>query len=180
MAIFIDGGYMNSLLSKNFSGAHIDYAKFAQWISYDFRLLRAYFYDCDPYMSSPPTDEETKRFKRKQSFFSKILRIPCFEVKKGRVVDRGRDNYGNVIAIQKQIDVLLAVDLLKLSWKRIIACAAIVTGDSDFVPAIQAAKEEGVCIRLVHGPDGTYHRNLWEVADERLEIKRALIEQIRL
>ena len=44
---------------------------------------------------------------------------------------------------------MLATDLVMHSTKKLITHASLLTGDSDFLPALQIAQSEGVCI-LVH------------------------------
>jgi uncharacterized LabA/DUF88 family protein len=51
------------------------------------------------------------------------------------------------------------------------------SGDSDLIPAIEIAKEEGALVRLYHGKK--YHRELWELCDERIPLTESLISQIR-
>jgi uncharacterized LabA/DUF88 family protein len=75
------------------------------------------------------------------------------------------------------VDVLLSVDLVRLSTGGQISHAALVAGDSDFVPAVQAARNAGVSMWLFHGE--RYHNELWKLADERIRISPELIEKVR-
>jgi uncharacterized LabA/DUF88 family protein len=56
------------------------------------------------------------------------------------------------------------------------------SGDSDLIPAVEVAQQEGVCLWLVHGPSrsrangtSTHARELWDAADERIELTPAFI-----
>ena len=42
--------------------------------------------------------------------------------------------------------MLLTVDLMRMAWSRQIDTAILVTGDSDFIPAIESAKDAGLLI----------------------------------
>jgi len=53
--------------------------------------------------------------------------------------------------------------------------SSIAAGDSDLIPKIKAAQDNGILIRLVHGPAMTYDRELWQKADERFEITEKVI-----
>ncbi len=53
----------------------------------------------------------------------------------------------------------------------------LVSGDSDLIPAVQFAQQEAVLVRLVHGPERTYHQDLWDIADERYQITEDIIRQ---
>ncbi len=63
--------------------------------------------------------------------------------------------------------------------------AAILSGDSDLLPAVETAKQEGVCVWLIHGPvrsrvDGTatYARELWDAVDERIELTQTFMDGV--
>lgn len=79
--------------------------------------------------------------------------------------------------IQKRVDIALAVDLVRLSCGRMIQKAVIVTGDSDFVPAIEAAKEAGVLVTLYYSPT-SIHDELLSAVDECTIINQDLIYEV--
>lgn len=170
VAIFVDGGYLDKVLKKGSRDIRIDYQKLCDYIAgcfpHDVEILRAYYYHCLPYQSSPPTPEQSERFGARQRFYDALGKLPRFEVRLGRLARRGSpDNYHYE---QKMVDALLSIDLVSLSLKNKIAYAAIVTGDSDFVPAIKVARDEGVCIWLFHVERP--HNDIWDIADERVEL----------
>ena len=71
---------------------------------------------------------------------------------------------------------MLGVDLALLSGKNRITHAALLAGDSDFIPAVEVAKKEGVLVRLYHAKQ--YHKDLWDCADERFRITKDFIDSI--
>ncbi len=74
------------------------------------------------------------------------------------------------------MDVLLSVDLVRLATKQQIGRAVLVAGDSDYLPAVVVAKDEGVSISLVHSPNTReVHRELWEAADQRFAFDAAML-----
>lgn len=70
----------------------------------------------------------------------------------------------------------MGVDLVQLAAKQNIQEAILVAGDSDFVPAIRAAKSEGVLVKLFHGAKP--HNELWQESDERIRLDRKLINLV--
>jgi uncharacterized LabA/DUF88 family protein len=180
VAIFIDGGYVDKLLRHEFSNAKISYERFvreiADQIRPDLDILRTYYYHCEPYKSDPPTTEESKRFGAMQNFLDALRRLPRFEVRLGRLARRTIKKQEYRFE-QKMVDVLLSVDLVRLSARDKISHAAIVAGDSDFVPAIKVARDEGVSIWLFHGQK--IHNELWETVDERRRITAKMIDKAR-
>ena len=182
LAIFIDGGYIDALAIE--ASVRVDYAKFVNEVvnvisgktAEPIDLLRTYYYHCLPYQSSSPTDAEAEQFARKRGFFNALNRLDRFLVREGRLAFRGSDSQGNPVFQQKRTDLLLGLDFALLSAKHQITYAALIAGDSDFIPAIEIAKEEGIVVCLFHGPnanrrsESTYAQELWSAADERFEM----------
>jgi uncharacterized LabA/DUF88 family protein len=179
VAIFIDGGYLDFVL-RGFRTPTIGFERLAATLATPDDLLRTYYYHCLPYQSPTPTHEEADRFAAKQRFFHALGRLDRFEVREGKLAFRGLDQTtGRPIFEQKRVDIKLAVDLVLLATKRQITRAALLTGDSDFLPAVQAAKNEGVLIHLYHGEgENQPHRDLWDVADTRTIITETLIKSV--
>lgn len=179
-AIFVDGAYVEKIFKIHLGGARIDYGKLAKHISTGSDLLRTYYYNCAPYQSNPPTPEERLRFSANEKFMLALARLPRFQVRLGKLEFRGKRDDGSPIFAQKRVDILLGVDMVELAATRQITRAVLVAGDSDFLPAIEAVKRQGVMTVLWHGPRGgqgrpsTYHNDLWDSCDERFEIDAAV------
>jgi uncharacterized LabA/DUF88 family protein len=175
-AIFVDGGYFDRV-SRDCGSPRIDFGKLATELAKPDDLLRTYYYHCLPYMSPVPTPEEEERYAGKQRFFSALNRLNRFEVREGKLEFRGTDrDSARPIFEQKRVDIYLGVDLVLLSVKQKIHRAILITGDSDFLPAIRAAKNEGVLVHLYHGTGPQQpHRDLWEEADDRTVITPDLL-----
>ena len=178
VAVFIDGGYLQKVLQDEFGFRRINFGKLAKSLAGDREILRAYYYTCEPYQSNPPTAEESERFSRSQKFLYALEQLPRFEVRLGKLAYRGRDERGRPILQQKRVDIQMGVDLVLLATKNQITDAVIVAGDSDFVPAIDAAKPEGVVIHLFHGADP--HTDLVSRCDERTRITESFVDSVRL
>jgi uncharacterized LabA/DUF88 family protein len=180
VAIFIDGGYVDKIRRYEFNNVEIAYRDLSIWIAQrihaDTDILRTYYYHCLPYQSDPPTQVEAARFGAAQNFFEALCRLPRFEVRLGRLARRGPNRNGDYFFEQKMVDTLLSIDLVRLSAKSSITHAAIVAGDSDFVPAIRIARDEGISTWLFHGQ--RIHNTLWNIADERIKVTQEIINQV--
>ncbi len=185
LAIFIDGGYMDVLAEQQFR-RRVNYESLCNEIkgivaaktAEPLDLLRTYYYHCLPYQSKNPKHEEATRYANKRRFFDALRQIPRFEVREGRLAFVGMNRQGRPIFQQKRTDMLLGLDVALLSAKRQITHAAILGGDSDFLPAIEVAAQEGVAVWLFHGPSSGYARELWTRADERHEIDDAFMQRV--
>lgn len=193
LAIFVDGGYLDKLAEDEFS-IRIDMQKLVRKVleivdsktPENVDLLRTFYYHCLPYQSNPPTSEEATRFGNRRRFFTAISSLPRFVVRQGRLVHKGFNNEGNPIFQQKRVDLMLGLDFALLSGKNQITHAAVISGDSDLIPALKVAKEEGVLVWLFHGPakskidsSSTFAHELWDEADERCEINLAFMNSIK-
>ena len=59
--------------------------------------------------------------------------------------------------------MMLGVDLVRMSWDKQIQRAVIVTADSDFVYAVQAAKDAGVITQLWYSSELLVNQSLLDV-----------------
>jgi len=176
IAIFIDGGYLEKTLKNEFGEAIIDFRKLIEILANGKDLLRAYYYNCLPYQSTPPSSEESERFSKKEKFFAYLRRLPRISVKLGKLAYRGIDNEGKKLFEQKGIDTLLSIDMVNLASTRQVSDVILLAGDSDYIPAIEVTKTHGVGVILYHSQRrDSYHINLWEACDERVPITQALI-----
>jgi uncharacterized LabA/DUF88 family protein len=172
-AVLIDGGYLDKILQNDFSGARIDIGKLGDELAGSMERLRTYYYHCMPFQSNPPTPEERVRFASMDAFISKLKKLPRFQFRQGKLQRIGGEYK------QKRVDIWMAVDLVRMSSNKQIEQAIIVTGDSDLVPAIEAARDEGIVVVLYYSPNAR-HDELLQTCDERYEITRDLIEKTKL
>ncbi len=177
-AIFIDGAYLDFVVRETDHGASIDYALLSAHLSEGSELLRTYYYHCPAYQGRRPTEDERSRYASQRKFFAALEDIPRFTVRLGRLAYRGNDpSSGHPRYEQKMVDILLGVDMVQLAAKKVIQEAILVAGDGDFLPAVTAAKQDGVLVRLFHGakPDSALRAE----CDERTLITPAMIDAVR-
>ena len=161
VGIFIDGAYLEHVQRNQFGGARIDFGELSNAIADGADILRTYYYHCLPYQGNPPTTEERERYANRRRFFTMLETLPRYSVRLGQLAFRGNRDDGRPIFEQKRVDILLGVDMVQLSAKGHIFEAILVAGDSDFIPAVIAAKSEGVLVRLVHGDRKAVHNELF-------------------
>lgn len=166
--IFIDGAYLQTQLKNN--NLEADYLHLADHLlaplreSFPLDLLRCYYYYCPPYMSQEPTEDELKRMEVHHSFVAELQSLGRWAVRLGKLQKRWEGQ--REVYEQKRVDVLLSVDMVRHAAAGHIQHAVLVAGDSDFVPAVEAAKEHGVTVSLWCGQAKTVHKDLIALADE--------------
>lgn len=139
-----------------------------------YKLHRVYYYDAMPYsgkeklpLSSQIVDySETPQAKKSIEFINEIKKEPFFAVRLGELSFEGwqvRPSCFNTsessLTIeskdlspkisQKGVDMRIGMDIASLTLKRISQILVLVTGDSDFVPAMKLARREGAELYIV-------------------------------
>lgn len=179
-AVFIDGGYLKNVIYE-LSTEKINYHKLVQWACNNGEiLLRSYYYGCPPYQSPHPTEDERQRLSKADKFFTALEGGHRFTVRRGRLEKRDNGQGAGTFYVQKQVDLQLGIDMARFVVKKQVGIIIIVAGDSDFIPAVEFAKIEGVIVRLIHGPFETCHRKLWLAVDERKEITKDVLNTMLL
>lgn len=167
-AIFIDGGYIQTQFKMH--GIEPDFPLLADYFLAPLRhsipldLLRCYYYYCAPYMSAEPTEDELKRMETHEKFVAELTSMGRWAIRLGKLQKRWEGQ--REVYEQKRVDVLLSVDLVRHAAAGHIQHAILIAGDSDFVPAVEAAKEHGVTVSLWCGSAKTVHKDLIVLADE--------------
>lgn len=149
--IFVDDGFFK-LVKKHFEDKTKKKKKFLQTFrnickNEKLNLKHLYVYSCPPYKSEKPSQNENKLYQN----YNKIKRM--LESKKWVTFREGRCQRlkidGKYKFTQKGVDNLLVIDLMRFDKqfqdiKKIILIAC----DSDFVPAINQLKKEGIDVIL--------------------------------
>lgn len=173
VAVFIDGGYLDNLLLYQYGGLKIDFSKLSSLLAGAYDHLRTYYYNCLPFAGQNPTPQDMARLEHARKFFGALTRLDRFEVREGKLKMRPGG------PVQKQVDMLFGVDLVRLASKHIITHATLLTADSDFIPAIHFAKEDGIVVKLAYFLDAMPAADLIDAVDERLPLKRSDLENIK-
>ena len=183
-AVFIDGAYIEKVLRYDHANEKIDFGKLVNiMVDEGDELLRAYYYHCLPFKGNQSTPDEDERYRRRNRFYTALGHIPRFEVRLGRLAFRGRDENGHPIYQQKRVDIMLGVDMVLLALKQRVSKVALLSGDSDFTPAIEAVKAEGVLTTVWHGSNSDHTSpsdDLLQACDEKREIKSQDVQSILL
>jgi uncharacterized LabA/DUF88 family protein len=138
-------------------------------------LHRVYYYDSPPLLESrkKPLGGPTVRFadtdlaKHNAAMLQRLSQADYFALRLGEIEFRGwtlnqarLKGAGESITIshddlapsiqQKGVDMRIGLDIASLTLKRQVQTIVLVTGDSDFVPAMKFARREGTQLYLAH------------------------------
>lgn len=123
IVIFID----NSNIFKGFRkyDVKVDYEKLKNLITRDRNLQNVFLYEGVVYPMSP----EKKRWYKELSNRS------------GYVIKASFDKIASSGAVEKKIDIKIAIDIVSLAYEDAYDTAVLVSGDGDFVPVVRKVKE---------------------------------------
>lgn len=130
--VFIDGSNLYHVLGQTCGRHDLQFDKFAEKLANGRDLRRVYYYNI-----RQEAFEDRSNATDQDKFLSSLYDTPHLEVKLGIWKQRG------ATMVEKGVDVMLAVDLVTRAYKDNYDTAIIVSGDADFYPALQAAKDVG-------------------------------------
>jgi len=135
--VFIDGSNLYHVLSQQCGRHDLQFDKFAQKLANGRKLQRTYYYNIRQESESNPNVgiEQSK-------FLDSLYDTPYVEVRLGIWKQRGD------IMVEKGVDVMLATDVVTNAYNDHYDTAVVVSGDADFYPALQAAKDVGKHIEV--------------------------------
>ena len=142
----------------------------------DYELMRIYYYDAPPSTETvklPVSGVEhalaiTERARHAQSLYDQLELTDGFALRMGetqlspfswklkptkvnQLIKQPRDLTDNDFILdigQKGVDIRIGLDMARLALRDTVRAVAVVTGDSDFVPAFKFVRREGVKVML--------------------------------
>ncbi|WP_298277736.1 NYN domain-containing protein [Ferroplasma sp.] len=122
-AVLIDNSYLRMELLDHLNGRNgkfqLDYQVFSDNLCREINAdrFRTYIYDVS--------------LESNRSFLTSLNLQDRFEIRSGKLMGTEKG------IKQKQVDILIAIDMIRLALKNKIQQIILITGDSDFVPAVQ-------------------------------------------
>ena len=81
------------------------------------------------------------------------------------------------------VDTLMSLDIVSSVYNKYISSAVIVSGDSDFVPAVKHAKHGGATVYVAYFKEeqgrSLVHDQLKQECDDRIELTKTVLEQFK-
>lgn len=198
VAILIDGAFLRARHRQIHNGRYpsVDYVESlcldrimnSPLLKGDY-LFRVYYYDCRPFAGTlhNPISGESTDYTAAPTFLDNLAHRNFFQVRAGelkfsgwrlsddslrRIIDEGRiiksDDLQPTFQ-QKQVDINIGLDIAWLSQQGIVDKIVLITSDSDFIPAMDFARQSGAQVYLVH-LDVPLKESLLENADAVIRI----------
>jgi hypothetical protein len=139
--VFIDGSYVREAIDRAMKVVYGVPGDMAPDAIVPPDAFRAYFYDCvDDLKRQGETEAEfCARVEAQEARFSRMRARPGLHVRLGTLTGERRRR-------QKEVDILLAVDMLSHGFNHNMTHAILVTGDLDFRPVVETLVRNGVFV----------------------------------
>ena len=163
VALFIDAAHIHHSLPPD---SKIDYFKMIDFLVDDRHFVRAFYYD-GIYPEYKALEKEEYKQKRENLLnFVKIFR--------GRkVIPRLLDlKFRGNRAIQKGVDVQIAIDMLMMAFQNVYDVAILVSADSDFAGVIRAVQSLGKLVEVAYFGNEGLSGELMDVADKLIDLSK--------
>jgi uncharacterized LabA/DUF88 family protein len=159
--LFIDGGYFRGVIDKFeqeiYGGTRVpvDYSQLSRGFT------KIFYYDCQPARRQNEIEEEFDvRKSQQEKLFRHLRSLRGWHIHEGVIKRTGKR------ARQKEVDILIAVDLLTHTHRRNMHRAAFIAGDQDFRPLVEAIVRDGMFLELFYDPSSV-SLDLIDAADAR-------------
>lgn len=166
MIVMIDGGHLRALskiAGKDYTPDFIEkFAKSCNEPSEE--ILRVLYYDCSPYQGTVklPISQQIKTFSASGAWLQHLAEKDLFGVRVGQIKFRGfalvsdpkkvnqlTDADFKPVFQQKGVDMRIGLDIALYSAHGVAGRMALVTGDTDLVPAMKHARKAGLQVVLI-------------------------------
>lgn len=163
--VFIDAGYLTAVTIKK--RKKLNFIKLSKGISIG-TWKNTIVYDALPRLNDP-------RYSKTQHFHSALRKLDNFEIKLGRLqYAKGSPPR------QKGVDMKLGIDLVQMSMRKDFSHAILITGDSDFLYAVQKAQEVGIHVTLAHFPGSQINSEFLQSFDGHFLLHDVFLDQWKL
>jgi len=157
--MFIDGEQLRRTLDE------VGTEWFGKPIEIDYTRLqgscqKVFYYDCLP-AKRASADEAVyeRKLAEKRSFFDRLRSLAGWHVSEGLARHRKKERQE-----QKEVDILIAVDMLTHTHRKNMQRLTFLSGDQDFSPLLEAIVRDGMYVELLY-PEGHTARDLKYFAD---------------
>ncbi len=136
IVVFIDGS--NLFHAIRYLNIRIDYQRLIEFLRGDRYLVRAYFYGAVPQEKDLKKNSPEWESYIRQRRFLEELSLQGIKVKMARLRRLPSGEF-----VEKEVDIMLATDMLSMAYMNNYDTAVLVTGDSDFSYTVEEIQRIG-------------------------------------
>ncbi|MCI2236829.1 NYN domain-containing protein [Helicobacter sp. 14348-15] len=161
------------------------------FIDKDEQLYRIFFYTAQPLNLETKMNEKNfkylkdykkdhnERYEKMNKITEKIRRFitdisfeEYFALRLGELQLKGKDDKDNLIINQKQVDMLLGLDISHIAYNKLADSILVFCKDSDMLPALKCARINGLNVFMAHIENGFEITKKLRVHSDGIRIKK--------
>lgn len=170
LTIFCDGSNFLPSLREAGIAYEVDVPRLAKVLA---RSCGGHILNKLKYYTAPTPNQGGETSRRQQVFFESLRNSSSTNLILGRHEKRG------TIHVEKETDVRMTVDMLMGAFSNEFEVAMVLTGDTDFVPAVNAIKRLGKRVIWCHFPAQRHSDELRQIADQCFELSEKVLRTCR-
>ncbi len=171
VVVMMDGGHVRACARH---ARHRYAADFIEKIAHaalapDEQPLRVLYYDCPPFQGEVklPISGQIKQFRSSDLWLTELSTRNLFAVRLGELKIRGferrdptaqvqqlADEHFKPVFEQKGVDMRIGLDIATYATGRMVDRIILMTGDTDFIPAMKHARKAGLQVVIIQFPNG--------------------------
>lgn len=175
VAVFIDGNNfyfgLRKLYGKDRSLKNFNFLKFADFLAKNRQVVDIFYYN-----AQLDREQNPSKYGSQKQFFDKLRKIPNFHLVLCKLLKRNITGTDKFYYIIKEDDIHMAVDMVENAGEDKFDTAIIVSGDGDFVSAVEAVKRKGKDVENIYFKNSS-SRNLQKHCSNSFEITRAILDK---
>ncbi|ARE81383.1 NYN domain-containing protein [Campylobacter helveticus] len=106
-----------------------------------------------------------------QKFIKDISFEEYFALRLGELKLQGKDDSNRLIINQKQVDMLLGLDISHIAYNKLVDSILVFCKDSDMLPALKCARINGLNVFIAHIQNGFKITEKLKVHSDKIRIK---------
>lgn len=145
--LFIDGGYLRECYARFAKAWFVNADKENQELKFEtitHSMFKSFYYDCldEIKKKTESEDELRERVNKQEQQFNRIQAVKGCHVQLGKITGEGGRKR------QKEVDILLAVDMMNHAIRQNMGHAFLLAGDRDFRPVVKSLVDLGIFVTV--------------------------------
>ena len=175
VAVFIDGNNfyfgLRKLYGKEKSLKNFNFLKFVDFLAKNEKVVDIFYYN-----AQLDREQNPNKYESQKQFFENLKKLPNFHLILCKLLKRNITGTNKFYYIIKEDDIHMAVDMVENAGENKFDTAIVVSGDGDFVPAVEAVKRKNKEVENVYFKNSS-SRNLQKHCSNSFELTRAILDR---
>jgi uncharacterized LabA/DUF88 family protein len=175
VSIFIDGNNFYHGLKRIYANSKslmgFDFDKFICFLAEKREVVSIYYYN-----ARLDKNENPHKYETQGKFFDKLRIIPKFNLVLCKLLKRKIKSTNEYYYVLKEDDIHMAVDMVEGGADNKFDVAILISGDGDFVPAVESLKRRSKSVENVYFKLSS-SRSLIEHCDKSIELTKEILDK---